>query len=190
MLLTYRIELAINGMIDGPPSSRLTIPERLDKLRQYSERPCTGQFTLDTEMKLGRIGLGDFARLMAPWDFRNLQTDSFGGTVCFELVARDERSLAVYAPPSIVEGTSPRHWTIPLPPTGKRILAVDATQDLVVAITPVLGVPRKAEFSLSSLESGGTALHPLAEEPTWEITFDGHPSLEILDTQIFGPYIA
>ena len=47
-----------------------------------------------------------------------------------------------------------------------------------------------AEFSLSSLESGGTASHPLAEEPTWEIMFDGHPSLEIMDTQIFGPYIA
>ena len=47
-----------------------------------------------------------------------------------------------------------------------------------------------AEFSLSSLESGGTASHPLAEEPTWEIMFDGHPSLEIMDTQIFGSYIA
>ena len=143
-LLTYRIELAINGMIDGPPSSHLTISERLDKLRQFSERSCTGQFTLDTEMKPGRIGLGDFARSMAPWDSRNLQTDSFGGTVCFELIDGDERSLAVYAPPSIIEGTSPRHWTIPLPLTGKRILAVDATQDLVVAIAPVLGAPRCA----------------------------------------------
>ena len=48
----------------------------------------------------------------------------------------------------------------------------------------------KAEFSLSTLESGGSAVHPLAEEPTWEIPFDGRPSFEGAGTQIFGPYIA
>ena len=156
MLLTYRIELAINGMIDGPSSSGLTISERLDRLRQYSQRYCTGQFTLDTEMKPGRIALGDMARFMTPWDYRPTQTDSSPGTVCFEMVAGDERSLVVYAPPSIIGDTSPRRWTIPLPPTGKRILAVDITQDLVVALTPVPGnieyVPCSITFVKQSLQ--------------------------------------
>ena len=142
MLLTYRVELAINGMIDGPPTSGLTIPERLDKLRQYSERSCTGQFALETEMKLGQLVVGDMTHLMNVWDSRGFRPDSFGGSVCFELMAGDEQSLMVYAPPSFVEGTPARRWTITLPPTNKWILAVDVTQDLVVALTAMTISPR------------------------------------------------
>ncbi|KAI1792522.1 hypothetical protein LXA43DRAFT_1180918, partial [Ganoderma leucocontextum] len=135
MLLTYRIELAINGMVDGPPTAGLTLPERLHKLRQYSERSCTGDFTCDTDMKLGRVRLDDTTIFLIQ-GLNTRMPDSFGGTISYELVAGDARSLVVYAPPSIIEGTVARRWVIPLPPSGKRILAVDVTQDLVVCQQP------------------------------------------------------
>lgn len=129
-------------MVDGPLSCGFTIPQRLDKLRQYSERFCAGQFEHDVEMKLGRLGLGDMTHLMIPY-LRTPHPDSFGGTVCFDLLAAgNQRSLMVYAPPSFLEGTPARRWTVPLSPSNRRILAVDVTQDLLVALGPVPGNSR------------------------------------------------
>ena len=141
ILLTYRIELAINGMVNGPSTARYDIPDRLRKLREYSERSCTGQLTHDSETRQGRVGFGELTCLVTPRDPRPPLPDSFGGAVCFEQEVGSERSLLVYAPPSIVESTPARRWIIPLPARSKRILAVDVTQDLVVAIAPVPSNP-------------------------------------------------
>lgn len=44
---------------------------------------------------------------------------------------------------------------------------------------------------LLSLNSGGSAAHPLAEEPTWEIDWmQARLSVRIIGLQIFGPYLA
>ena len=151
MLLTYCIELSINGMIDGPSTAGLNISERLDKLRQYSERTCAGQFIRHPEMTLERIGWGDMTHLITPRDPRSPLPDSFAGSVMFEPVSGNVGSLVVYAPPSIIESTSARRWTIPLP-RDRRILAVDVGQDLVVAIAAAPGDP---EYVLSLQHSFG-----------------------------------
>ncbi|KAM5540649.1 hypothetical protein V8D89_005680 [Ganoderma adspersum] len=119
-------------------------------------------------MKLGRLGLGDMTHLMTPRDPRSPLPDSFAGCVTFEPMNGNAQSLVAYVPPSIVESTPARRWTIPLS-GGRRIIAVDVSQDLVVAIAATPGSPGEGNMFLLSLSSGGSAVHPLAEEPTWEI---------------------
>ncbi|TBU59915.1 hypothetical protein BD310DRAFT_905674 [Dichomitus squalens] len=144
--LVYCIELAINGMIDGPPTAGLTTLERLQKLREYSRR------SRRTE---------DLVRC------------AFGSSISYELWTDTARSLIVlYSPPSHAENTDARRWAISLPQNLENsILAVDVTQDLVVAGAPLLNVhsPQTSGMMLSLLlpESGGALPHLLRQKMPW-----------------------
>ena len=122
-------------MINGLPTAEFTIMERLQKLREYSRRYCESLFIMDSDEDLGRRsansdsnGYTDQERLL-PVPF------SVESVVFYEFLDSPSRSLAVYAPPSLIENVDARCWTVRLSWPIKLtpvVLAVDVTQGLVV----------------------------------------------------------
>ncbi|RPD59571.1 hypothetical protein L227DRAFT_575999 [Lentinus tigrinus ALCF2SS1-6] len=172
--LQYKIELAVNGMVDVPsPSGEAGMPvvERLGKLREHRERLRTGTFA-DS----------GFAHSWQQWPrVESMPTDgwethlAFGSSISYVVVKPPQREISVCAPPVLGLGlpggadseARMRCWSVPLGvfPEGEVVAAsVDIAQDLLLVVQPAVEMCGHVMVHLRSLE-GPCGPHPQAAQP-------------------------
>ena len=151
MYLQYKIELALNGMVDvrtaGTSCAEMPVFERLRKLRERWERLRTGTFA--------DSGGG---YLWQQWPkVANVPTDgweaslAFGSEIAYVVVKPPQKEISVTAPPVLgqAQGSGKgedggdggmRHWSVSLEafPVGDVAAAsVDIAQGLLLVVQPV-----------------------------------------------------
>ncbi|KAI0082257.1 hypothetical protein K474DRAFT_1703260 [Panus rudis PR-1116 ss-1] len=143
IVLRYKVELAINGLEDGPPSS-LGASDRLNLLHQREEAwdRLAYKTMKDVEMHRGEV-----------WEL-------YGGVLA---QGQGQRSLHFYRLPSEIRGIEEEHWKLDLE-FAIRDFGMDPTQDLLVVIErPALPNTSYYPVHLLSLRTGKP--HPLAPKP-------------------------
>lgn len=133
--LQYKIELALNGMVNGPPSCRMNIAEKLQLLRGYAARYHSIQFEDSSdEYAFGRHILRNVMP-MAGWDVLL----GLGGSIAYIIIKRLQKQISECAPP-LLSGPRKlmRSWVVPYEALSDRgdldveSVSVDLSQDLLL----------------------------------------------------------
>ena len=134
--MEYKIELAICGMVDGPPGE-LAVSERLEKLRAYGARVRAGELE-DTGVKYQRVEARD------PSGFGRVTMDgypAFGGSISAVVVRPLEKAIDVCAAHGPGSARPLHRWEIPFDVVGLQkaplAVSVDVVQDLLVVVQSV-----------------------------------------------------
>ncbi|KAI0048650.1 hypothetical protein FA95DRAFT_1015065 [Auriscalpium vulgare] len=162
----YKIELGASGMCEGPDARHLDVSEKLQRIRAY-RAACARDVTLEelpfTPALIGRVG----------WVRTSVTT--------FVSYRSEVDGLRVYVQqmPSVLRGIEERHWSIKVP-TKWTVLAVDASQDLLIMQANRYD-GRRCELRMLSLSTGES--HPSAFVAGKEV-YSG------LHVEVFGDYCA
>ncbi|KAI0707202.1 hypothetical protein C8Q76DRAFT_748315 [Earliella scabrosa] len=198
--LQYKIELAINGMIDGPlpPDHPRSVPliGRLQQLRDCNQRFRTGSFHHSGREYLWQKvpGVAD-----TPTDGWNAFL-AFGSAISYVVVKPPQQEISICAPPVFggsagQPGSEMRSWRVPFdlfPPEAILGVSVDVRQDLLLVCQPVAD-SCDLSVHLRQLNNPANA-HANAEHPVLFVT----PSEEhqtptdgttISAIQIHGPLV-
>ena len=124
VLLQYKVELAIGGMVDGPPGG-IPISERLRRLRACNQAWASGTHTWEAA-SYSEVWLPTCRR----WGFRS----SSDGSLSYLLQHDHGFELYVYSPPCPSAGRISQQWKIPLGQLDEFDVSavVDVAQDLIV----------------------------------------------------------
>lgn len=112
--LQYKIELAVNGMEDGPPNA-LSPADRLQMLRKHSAAWNRMSYTSVQNIHMASAGV---------WEL-------YGGILAHGISAR---GLTFTQLPSELRGIKQRSWTLPDLGVKIRDFGMDPTQDLLVLV--------------------------------------------------------
>jgi len=169
-LLQYKIELIINGMIDGPPdiAGMQTATSRLEALRAY----CRAWDTLQPRKKTTIPGRVRDTNLYELW----------GGVWARARKAVGHPLTAIQLP-SIVRGVETKTWNVPLMESGRLAdFGMDPHQDLLVLIVASQDSSSPSYYvNLKSLKGGHP--HPKAKMLTLDPGF--HPLVNQFITCLF-----
>ncbi|TBU42757.1 hypothetical protein BD309DRAFT_1034274 [Dichomitus squalens] len=167
--LQYKIELALNGMIDGPQSYPMSVVERLQLLREYSKKYHALYFT-SSEFKYSWQLWPRTGTPMTGWKFFL----GFGGTISYIVVKPAQREISISVPPLFTGLREMRDWVVPydafMENVDREILcaSADVSQDLL--LVAVHGEDtRHITVYLRSLDDAERP-HPCALQPTLPIT--------------------
>ncbi|RPD74966.1 hypothetical protein L226DRAFT_613173 [Lentinus tigrinus ALCF2SS1-7] len=132
--LQYKIELAVNGMVDlsnagldehtGDPT-HLPVVARLQKLREYATRFRSGKFKdsyWEYSWERGTVDTNGWEVQLA-----------FGSAISYVVIKPPQQEISVCAPPLLDGGM--RRWTIPLtafPADVVTAVSLDLSQDLLI----------------------------------------------------------
>ena len=119
--LQYKMELAIHGMVDGPPGG-LSVRERFDKLREYGDCIRSARFTSwETTFP-------------SQWFLSRCQPFLFGSSVTYMVRSRgmDHMILLHTSPLTPLDQQRERRRMIPPATVPDRVVAVDVAQDLLI----------------------------------------------------------
>ncbi|KAI0048680.1 hypothetical protein FA95DRAFT_1016598 [Auriscalpium vulgare] len=178
--LQYMIKLSARALCEGPDARLLSISERIQRLQAYDDARA-GHSIKHQELPFIPALIGDMNQLRISVT-----------TLILASVRADGLRVYVQQMPSVTRGLEERHWDLKLPPN-HRVLAVDASQDLlVVRDIRAVGSPpsgtRSYKIVMLTLSTGEG--HPLtvsnAEMPMpW-----GIDAYVYGDVQVFGEYCA
>ncbi|KAI5999068.1 hypothetical protein EDD15DRAFT_2571644 [Pisolithus albus] len=158
MELQYRIELAADGMVDGPPSS-LTVRERLTRLRELRQSWATLQWS---------------SKISVPMPGPCHAYELVGGVFCklyhsVPHLFRDRHLTAAWLPSAL----DPQGHTLVRENVGlsTRDFAVDPSQDLIIYFkggdtNPLLGLTVFGTLELHVRTLSTNEVHPEARSPT------------------------
>uniref|UniRef100_A0A5K1K1U1 Probable 3-oxoacyl-[acyl-carrier-protein] reductase oxidoreductase (EC) n=1 Tax=Ganoderma boninense TaxID=34458 RepID=A0A5K1K1U1_9APHY len=161
LFLQYRIELARNGMVDGP-SGTLPVAKRLQRIHQYSANLCSG--TLDHETLDSHP---EFARQFLNLEWSSLRPPNISATAMFR--ESSKMVLSIFTRGSSKAGVPSRRWLMPIgtPRDHTRRMndwAVDRAQDLLVTVekvyTDMNGQPSKGLLRPVIMISKGLPFYP------------------------------
>jgi len=116
--LQYKIELALNGMVDGP-SGGMNVSERLQALRTRKTAWASQQFA----------GTRTFTVSQYEW--------AFTGTHFAHLKLQTSLELEIIQIPCNISGITESSWTLPIAVSSEQIVqgfTIDGSQDLLVLI--------------------------------------------------------
>ena len=122
-----KIELALNGLLEGPMASRLCSVEKLKRVKEFRDRFLGAKFQfedVDGSLYLGRSRLLMGAKARA----------SMGGFVSYRSIVgqASQATDTLYLPPSSLNETPSRRIAFQLHQK-LRVVVVDPSQDLLIA---------------------------------------------------------
>ncbi|KAI0048654.1 hypothetical protein FA95DRAFT_1557726 [Auriscalpium vulgare] len=170
MQFQYKIELGVAAMCEGPAARHLDVSEKLQRLRAYNAARAR-DITFE-ELPFGPALAGDF------WSLESSVT-----TLVSHRFDDDGHGLRLYVQqmPSVVRGIEERHWSIKIP-VSYGVLAIDASQDLLVVHKPDYGPNYYTTLCMLTLSTGEP--HPLAHVDP------GNGVHNCLHAEVFGDYCA
>ncbi|EPQ57712.1 hypothetical protein GLOTRDRAFT_126203 [Gloeophyllum trabeum ATCC 11539] len=146
VVLQYKIELETAGMEDGPPSE-ITIAERLQRLRKYTDSWASAQFGSVEKLRGGR---GSMLRLSG-----NVLCRCFGPS-----------NLVLNILPGNLRGVKAKEWRLDDLGFVIEDYAIDAAQDLLVIISRTAEEDRSSSAHMIHCLSLSTGqAHPHAARP-------------------------
>ncbi|KAI1789717.1 hypothetical protein LXA43DRAFT_555600 [Ganoderma leucocontextum] len=168
--LQYKIELALNGMVDGPSSCDMRIVEKLQLLRDYGARYHGTEFA-NSEFKYSWQRWPQIETMpTAGWEGHL----GFGGSISYIVVKPPQRQISICAPPPVAGPREMRDWLVPYEALSRRSdlvvtsVSVDLSQNLL--LVAVQGEDRRhLSILLHSLDNPKEA-HPRSLQPTLAIT--------------------
>ena len=133
MALQYKIELAINGMVDGPPGG-LTLSQKLEKLREHHTKLRMGAFSDSGTEYASPAGT---LQISATGNFSQEVYPAFGSSIATVNVRRTEKVIDIHDTHEYPDSSqSMRHWNLSFDALSikheLRSVSADAGQDLVV----------------------------------------------------------
>ena len=135
LALEYKIELAIWGMVDGPPGG-LAVSERLEKLRAHSASFRAGKLS-----NTGTEHLHDAVLDVGLTPSTVNAYPAFGGSIATVVVRPQEKLIDVCAAHGPGSARPVHRWEIPFDAVGLEqaplAVSVDVVQDLLVVVQPV-----------------------------------------------------
>ncbi|KAM5537421.1 hypothetical protein V8D89_008940 [Ganoderma adspersum] len=170
--LQYKIELTLNGMVDGPASCSMNIVEKLQLLRDYTTQYHDTKFTASGFKYSWQRYPQDETMPTTDWE----ALLGFRGSIVYIVIKLPQRQIGVCAPPPFYGPRKMRDWAIPYKAlSGRRDLvvvsvSVDLSQDLLLVAVQAQGADtRHLSILLRSLDNPNEA-HPCALEPTLAVT--------------------
>ena len=134
MALQYKIELAISGMVDGPPGG-LPLGERLARLREHRAHMRAGTFSGSGIAHLSKPAP------LAGRDGTGLVSPAFGGSIATVVVNARDGIVEVFAPHGLTwdGGQATQRWEMSMKdlsvqPEYLATVSVDVVQDLLVVV--------------------------------------------------------
>ncbi|PIL28690.1 hypothetical protein GSI_08734 [Ganoderma sinense ZZ0214-1] len=200
LYLQYKLELAKNGMVDGEAST-LPLSERLQRLREYSSRFCSGIFDYEDISAYPDFALRLHGRTV-PLHHRPL-SDLYTHT------GRSDHIRSAFIPGSTQAGIQSSRCMLPVGTAAERGLVVtrraaDRTQDLLVmAEVASIAMPRQGhrpdeiQIRFYSLRGCGSkpimpAPHPAATLPVVLVSAgmaEIQPVAQIVELHIAGQHV-
>ena len=133
--MQYKIELAINGMVDVPAEASSTgIPavEKLEMLRTHGRRVRSGQLESSEFAYSWQLWPAMVSVPKDGWE----AFPAFGSSISYVTVKPPQQEISICAPPLFGEREM-RHWTVPLevfPDGDVTAVSVDIAQNLLMVV--------------------------------------------------------
>ncbi|KAI0048660.1 hypothetical protein FA95DRAFT_1015453 [Auriscalpium vulgare] len=171
--LQYMIKLGARALCEGPDARLLSVSERVKRLQSYDDA------------RAGDIAkLEELPFIPALIGYMN-QLRTSVTTLILASARADELRVYVQQMPSVTRGIEERHWDLKLPPD-YRLLAVDASQDLLVVLDIRDNISHKIVILTLSTGEEHPSTVSTAEMPVpW-----GNDAYVYGDVEVYGAYCA
>ncbi|RPD59588.1 hypothetical protein L227DRAFT_611819 [Lentinus tigrinus ALCF2SS1-6] len=188
--LQYRLELGINGVLEGALCAGMSVHDRLRALQAYTAECCAPELVpVRSPPSHGRHE-----------PFKNRSSCVVGNVTAYMVRQPDgdgPNRLVVYAPGTVHEAPFAADFLLP---HFMEVAGVDVAQNLLVVFYggPSETVKKRATVLLRTLRDEGAVApqhnqpidHPDALHPNLAISFIKWPSPSFLGFQIYGRYMA
>ncbi|KAM5533837.1 hypothetical protein V8D89_012500 [Ganoderma adspersum] len=132
--LQYKIELALNGMVDGPASCKMNFVEKLQLLKDYSVQYHSANFTNSHFKHSWQRWPEDVTMPKTDWE----PLLGFGGSISYIVIKPPQKQISICAPPSFAGPREMEDWVVPYETLSGRpelvvvSVSVDLSQDLLL----------------------------------------------------------
>ena len=134
--LQYKIELALNGMVDGPANCTMNVVEKLQLLRDYSLQYHTTNFTNSHFNHSWQRWPEDETMPTAEW----VPLLGFGGSISYIIIKPPQKQISVCAAPPFSGPRQMQNWVVSYEALSERreivvvSVSVDLSQNLLLVV--------------------------------------------------------